>query len=97
MKSRDEVVRILVELKPYLQQRYKVRGLSLFGSVGRGEHKETSDVDVLVEFNEDADLFDLSGLGLFLEEKLGLTVDVVPRKALREELRDEVQSQAVPV
>ncbi len=45
-----------------------------------------SDIDVLVDFQEDADLLDLVGLGLFLEERLGRRVDVVPRKALRKEI-----------
>jgi predicted nucleotidyltransferase len=37
------------------------------------------------------------GLGLFLEEKLGCPVDIVPRRALRREIQDEALNQAVPV
>ena len=39
-------------LKPELQRRYKVREIGLFGSWGRGEQHESSDIDVLVEFEE---------------------------------------------
>jgi hypothetical protein len=53
--------------------------------------------NLLVDFAEGATLFDLVGLGLFLEEKLGCPVDVVPRRALRREIRDEALNQAVPV
>jgi predicted nucleotidyltransferase len=56
-----------------------------------------SDIDVLVDFQEDADLLDLVGLGLFLEEHLGRKVDVVPRKALRKEIRDSVLHEVVPL
>jgi len=62
----------------------------------RGEQNKESDIDVLVDFQEDADLLDLVGLGLFLEERLGRKVDVVPRKALRKEIRDAVLHEVVP-
>ncbi len=74
-----------------------VRALSLFGSLARQEQAPSSDVDLLVDFAEGATLFDLVGLGLFLEEKLGCPVDVVPRRALRREIRDEALKKAVPV
>ena len=78
-------------------KRFKVREIGLFGSVVRGEQKESSDLDVLVDFADDADLFDLVGLGLFLEENLGRKVDVVPRRALRKELREQVLKDVVAV
>ena len=82
---------------PQLRESYHVEGISLFGSVVRGEAKRTSDVDILVDFTDDADLFDMSGLGLFLEGRLGRKVDVVPRNALREELKAGIQAEAVSV
>ncbi len=84
-------------LKEEISERYKVREIGLFGSVVRGEEKETSDLDILVDFKEDADLFDLVGLSLFLEEKLNLKVDVVPKRALREEIRESVLKEAVSI
>jgi len=74
-----------------------VRELALFGSLARQEQGPTSDVDLLVDFAAGVTLFDLVGLGLFLEEKLGCPVDVVPRRALRREIRNEALNQAVPV
>ena len=50
-----------------------------------------------MDFAEGGTLFDLVELGLFLEEKLGCPVDVVPRRARRREIRDEALSQAVPL
>ena len=49
-----------------------------------------SDIDLLVDFEDGADLLDFVGLGLFLEERLHRKVDVVPKNALREELREQV-------
>lgn len=53
-------------------------------------------LDVLVEFEKEADLFDFVGLSIFLEEKLGRKVDVVPRDAVRPELKDIILREAVP-
>jgi len=83
-------------LKPDLKKRFRVKEIQLFGSIIRGEQREDSDIDVLVEFEEGADLFDLVGLGNFLEEQLQRKVDVVPKRALREEFRDSILSEAVP-
>ena len=49
-------------LKPIITARYKAKEIGLFGSFVRGEQTASSDIDVLVEFEEEADLFDLIGL-----------------------------------
>jgi hypothetical protein len=87
----------LRELKPKMRSRYRVKEIGLFGSFVRGEQGETSDIDVLVDFYEDADLFDLVGLALFLEGELERKVDVIPKSALRAELREPVLREAIPV
>ena len=95
--SQRDVLAKLKALKPEIVMRYRVESLELFGSVVRGEQKETSDIDVLVEFVEGADMFDLVGLGLFLEERLNRKVDIVPKRALRTELHSTVLAEAIPV
>jgi len=92
--SQDLVIK-LKELKPMIAARYKAKEIGLFGSFVRGEQSATSDIDVLVEFEEEADLFDLIGLSLQLEEELERKVDVIPRRALREELRESVLRDVV--
>jgi predicted nucleotidyltransferase len=94
MNTKDILVR-LGTLKPEMAARYKVREIGLFGSFVREEQSGGSDVDVLVDFDEGADLFDLVGLALFLEEELQRKVDVVPKRALRAELRETVLREVV--
>jgi predicted nucleotidyltransferase len=96
-RSTQELLVIMRELKPKIMKRYKAKEIELFGSIVRGEQSETSDIDILVDFEEGADLFDLTGLAIFLEEKLGRKVDVVPKRALREELRQSVLREAMPL
>lgn len=92
-----DVVTKLKELRPTLTALYKVKEISLFGSFARGEQAENSDIDLLTEFNVNADLFDLIGLELYLEELFKRPVDVVPKQALRAELRVSVLQQVVAI
>ena len=91
----EDILTKLRELKPIITARYKVKEIGLFGSVVRGEQSQTSDIDVLVEFEEDADLFDFTGLNLYLEDVLQREVDVVPKRALRAESREMVLREVV--
>ncbi|KCZ72783.1 putative nucleotidyltransferase [Candidatus Methanoperedens nitroreducens] len=50
MKTLEEIRDILHKHKEELQQKYKVTEIGLFGSVVRGEQKEISDIDILVDF-----------------------------------------------
>jgi hypothetical protein len=85
----------LKELKPAIMSRYKAKEMSLFGSFVRGEQSADSDIDVLVDFEEEADLFDLIGLALRLEDELQRKVDVIPKRALRAEIREAVLREVV--
>lgn len=94
--NKQEILQTLKSLRLKLGQ-YKVINISLFGSFVRNEQSETSDVDVLVEFEQSATFFDLVRLGFFLEENLGRKVDVIPTESLRAEIRDKVLKERVMV
>lgn len=82
---------------PVLQQRYKVSRLELFGSYVRGEQKDASDIDVLVDFFETIDLFTFIELEGFLSDKMGIKVDLVMRDALKPRIKDAVLREAILV
>lgn len=96
-RTREEVLALLRELKHEAARLYRARDIVLFGSLARGQQDASSDVDVLVDFADDADLLDQVGLALMLEERLGLPVDVVPKRTLRPEVADSVLDGAVAV
>ncbi|MDZ7304150.1 MAG: nucleotidyltransferase family protein [candidate division KSB1 bacterium] len=95
MNKVDEIRKILATHQEEVRQKYKAEVKGLFGSFVRGEEKGESDIDLLVDFEEHADLFDYVGLGLFLEEKLKRKVDIIPQRALREEIKANVLREAV--
>ena len=66
----------------------------LFGSVARGEDDDSSDIDLLIEFDHDSSLFDLKHIEDGLTTLLGVSVDVVSAGALLK--RDEhIRREAV--
>jgi predicted nucleotidyltransferase len=73
---------------------HRGRSVAIFGSVARGEEREGSDVDLLVEFEPGSSLFDLMRLEDELSALLGVQIDVVSAGGLKD--RDEdIRRQAV--
>ena len=81
----------------HIAEKHGARNVRLFGSVVRGEAKESSDVDVLVNLDEDRSLLDHIALIQDLEDLLGCKVDVVTEGALHRLLRDRILQEAVPL
>ena len=79
-----------------IAQKYGVKKLALFGSYARGEQKETSDIDVLIEKGEIQDLFALCGFINNLEDDLGVNVDVLTYDSLRGSLiADAIEDEVI--
>jgi len=77
-------------------ERYDVKRAAVFGSFVRGEQKEGSDIDILVEFEGEKSLLDLAGLKIELEEALHRKVDVLTYNSLHPLLKDKIlQEQKV--
>ncbi|MGM0482849.1 MAG: nucleotidyltransferase family protein [Patescibacteria group bacterium] len=69
-------INVISEIEPVLRK-HNIKRASLFGSFARGDGDFDSDVDILVEFPEGSDLFDLVDLKTELTEILGRDVDIV--------------------
>jgi hypothetical protein len=94
MKSLEEIKEIIRE---ELEERYRVKSIAIFGSYVRGEEKEESDIDLLVEFNGPVSLLHMVSVEDYLSDLLGMKVDLVPRKNIREELREVIIKEAIAV
>lgn len=95
MKDLKAIKEKLIKLQDTIKKRYKAEVIGIFGSYIHGKQRKGSDLDVLVKFYKGATLFELVGLSIFLEEELGIKVDVVPHDALREEIKEKVLNEAV--
>jgi predicted nucleotidyltransferase len=91
--ARDTVQRRLLELRPELEAE-GVRHTSIFGSIARGDDMPESDIDLIVDLDLQArvGLFELAGITLLLQERLGRHVDVIVKSGLRPGRHDEILS-----
>ena len=69
----------------------------VFGSVARGDAREDSDIDLLVELEKGRSLLDRSHLILDLEALLGRHVDALSPRGIPPYLQDEILGQAIPL
>lgn len=60
-----------------IAKEHGVSSVALFGSYARGEAREDSDVDLIIEKGRMRSLFQISALRLELEDALELPVDMV--------------------
>jgi len=97
MKTLAEIKKVLEMHKEKLKERFGVKEIGIFGSYVRGEQTEKSDVDILVDFYEVPDVFDLLKLERTLRRILRCRVDVVRKQAIRKELRDRILSETIKI
>jgi predicted nucleotidyltransferase len=86
----------IIKSKRRIIKRYGVKSLALFGSVARNRLRKTSDVDVLVQF-EQPTWTNYIGLKFFLEDLLGREVDLVTLKGLKPAVRSSVEKDLLYV
>lgn len=92
------VDKIREEIKPILK-RHNVKKAAVFGSYARGDQKEKSDIDILIEYEKETDksLLDFVALKLELEKKLKRKVDLVEYCAIRPRIKTRVLSEQLAI
>lgn len=94
---REEIIRFIVAHKASFEQEFGLKRIGIFGSYARGESREESDIDIVVEI-EKPDLFHLIGIKQAIEEALGIRVDIVRlRNTMNLSLRSRIEREAIYV
>ena len=93
--SKDFLLSDIRKMREYLQAEFYVSEIGLFGSVIRDEATDKSDLDILVSFTEDPDLFTFIRLERFLTEKLGVKVDLILKDSLKPYIGESILSEVV--
>jgi hypothetical protein len=78
-------------------KRNNVRSASLFGSFARGESKENSDIDMIVEYGVGTTLFKAAKLKLELENELGCRVDLVSPDYLHPKIKRDIAKDQIRI
>ena len=89
-------IEILKRYESTIKEKFHVRKIGVFGSFARGEEKEGSDIDVLIELEDKYETFDnFMDLKFFLEDLFKREVDLVTVEALRPQLKDDIMREVV--
>lgn len=91
--GKKEIIDIIRQARPELEARYGVVRLGLFGSVVRGQAGRRSDIDLLVSFCRDIDLFEFLDLREFLQKRLDHKVDLVMDSALKPAIGKRIRAE----
>ncbi|MDU9048708.1 MAG: nucleotidyltransferase family protein [Candidatus Electrothrix sp. Rat3] len=93
--SLDTVKHRLAEQKSLLKNKYRISRLGIFGSYIRGEQRNGSDVDVLIDYDKAPSLIELIEIENMLSDLLGLKVDLVTSRGLKPQLRQHILDEVV--
>ena len=91
-----EISKRITALRPQINA-LQIKSLSLFGSTARGDAKEGSDLDFLVEFDGPATFARYMDLKELLEREFQTAIDLVTIRSLKPLLRDQIVSEAIRV
>lgn len=97
MKTRDQILDFLSQNKKLFRDNYHIEKIGLFGSYARGDQDNRSDLDLLVEFEENTqDLYELKlQIKDFFKTHLGLEVDICREKYIKPRLKKAILKEAI--
>lgn len=96
MKDIGEIKAILSSHKRDLLARYPIASLAIFGSYARNDQSETSDLDVMVEFNDRIGIRFID-LAEELENILKMKIDLVSKKGIKEKYLKSIDTDLIYV
>ncbi|MCD6168727.1 MAG: nucleotidyltransferase family protein [Caldisericia bacterium] len=96
--NRERILNELRRYKPILEKKYGITKLGVFGSVARGDVRDSSDVDVVIEVENVMGPFILLDIKEELNKLLGCKVDLIRmRKNLNKILKMRIKKEAIYV
>jgi len=90
----DNLKKIKEKITPILKAN-NVSYCAVFGSFARGEEREDSDIDFVVNFNSPKSLFDFAGIKLDLEEVLNREVDLVMKNNIKPLIKSKIEKSLI--
>jgi predicted nucleotidyltransferase len=93
----QSIIAKIKSIKPDLVERYHLSQIAIFGSYARCDQTPESDLDVLVSFSKTPDLFDLASLNIYLENELGIKIDLVPDINLKPRIAENIYAEKIDI
>jgi len=97
MRTRKEILSFLTKNKLLFRERFHVTRIGIFGSFARNQQNESSDVDLLVEFEENTpNLFELKqNIKEFFYENLNIDVDICREKYIKPRFKKSILKETI--
>jgi predicted nucleotidyltransferase len=97
VKTRDQILNFLAQNKKLFRDKYHIVRIGLFGSYARGEQNLESDIDLLVEFEENTqELYDLKlQIKEYFKTSLGMEVDICREKYIKDRIKGAILKETV--
>jgi len=97
MKTKEQILDFLSRNKKLFRYKYHIERIGLFGSYARGDQNNKSDLDLLVEFEENTqDLYELKiQIKEFFKKQLGLEVDICREKYIKPRIKKAILNEVI--
>jgi predicted nucleotidyltransferase len=97
VKTRDQILDFLAQNKKLFRDKFHIVRIGLFGSYARGDQNSDSDLDLLVEFEDNTqDLYDLKlQIKDFFKTSLGIEVDICREKYIKARIKSSILKETV--
>ena len=99
MHTQKQILDFLSENKKLLNEEFHVSKIGLFGSYARNEQTDNSDIDIIVDFEENTDnLYDIKiELKRFFRDNLKVDVDICREKYIKPRYKNRIIKEAIYV
>lgn len=94
----EEIISYLRDNKELLHDRFGVTRIGIFGSFARGDQTPASDIDMIVEMEEDRkNLHSFLKLKRFLEDEMARKIDLGFEHSIKQAIKEKVLRQVLYV
>jgi predicted nucleotidyltransferase len=97
MKTKDQIFMFLAQNKDLFRDKFHIIRIGLFGSYARNEQNIDSDLDLLVEFEDNTqELYELKlQLKDFFLKNLGIEIDICREKYIKPRIKKQILKETV--
>ena len=96
-KDLNEILAKLREILPYINEKYHVNSLEVFGSFVKNEQNKNSDLDLLVSFSKIPSILKFLELKNYLSDQLKINVDLVMKDSLKPRISKNILNESIAI
>lgn len=99
MPTKEKILNFLSENKKEFKDNFNITKIGLFGSFANGEINENSDIDIIIELEENTDnIFGIKQkLRKKIQDEFNIDVDIARERYLKPYVKGEILGKAIYV